>query len=195
MTTAFVLGNGNSRKPLDLNQLREHGPIYGCNALYREFIPDCLISTDKPIADEIQNSGYAKNNRFHTRRPLPGWGARSLPKEYKGFSSGPNAVAQACIDGYDRIYLIGFDLGTADGRFNNIYADTKFYKKLDDPPTFAGNWMKQIRQIAEQYTNKQFIRVTGPESAHAPTLVDIPNLKHQSINQLQESLNSRKGML
>ena len=36
----FAIGNGESRKSIDLNELRPHGIIYGCNALYRDFQPD-----------------------------------------------------------------------------------------------------------------------------------------------------------
>jgi len=50
MTRAFVCGNGISRQAVDLNQLRLLGKIYGCNGLYRDFEPDCLVATDKPIA-------------------------------------------------------------------------------------------------------------------------------------------------
>lgn len=195
MSVAFVLGNGKSRKKLDLNLVRECGPIYGCNALYREFVPDVLIATDKPIADEIQNSGYAKTNKFFTRRPLPDSGALKLPIMYKGMSSGPNALAQACLDGYTTLYMIGFDLGTTDGQFNNVYADTQFYKKITDPPTFAGNWMKQIKQIAEQYNTRNIIRVVGKESAQVTMFSDYKNITTLELEQFENRLNSRKGIL
>jgi hypothetical protein len=32
----FCIVNGESRKGIDLSQLRPHGKIYGCNALYRD---------------------------------------------------------------------------------------------------------------------------------------------------------------
>ena len=195
MTVAFVLGNGKSRLELDLHQLKQTGPIYACNAIYRTFTPDCLIATDPAIARAIQESGYAKTNRFHTRRPIEGLGARSLPKEYRGFSSGPNALAQACMDGYHTLYLIGFDLGTNDGQFNNVYADTEFYKKITDAPTFSGNWIKQIKQIAEQYDRRQFVRVEGPSSAFVPGFRDVPNLQTMPMDRFQEKLNNRKGLL
>jgi hypothetical protein len=67
MTRAFVLGNGVSRRGIDLEQLRLYGKIYGCNALYREFTPDVLVATDRPIATAIQESGYAQHNEFYTR--------------------------------------------------------------------------------------------------------------------------------
>ncbi len=83
MTTAFVLGNGRSREPIDLAQLKTQGPVYGCNALYRTFTPDVLIATDRPIATAIQDSGYAKKHRFYTRKPLPESGAHRLTANIK----------------------------------------------------------------------------------------------------------------
>lgn len=195
MTTAFVLGNGNSRKQISIEQLKPHGPIYACNAIYREFTPDVLIATDKPIAEEIQQSGYALKNRFYTRRPLENLGALTLDKRYRGFSSGPNAVAQCCMDGFVKIYMLGFDLGGTNGQFNNVYANTQFYKKSQDPPTFAGNWINQLAQIAEEYSNRQFIRVTGVESVHTPTLAKLRNVDFITVEQFQNLLNTSKGML
>lgn len=189
MSTCFVCGNGRSRLAVSLHNLQNHGPVYGCNGLYREFVPHCLVATDTPIARAIQESGYAQHNRFHTRRPIEGSGAKSLPKEYRGFSSGPNAVAQALLDGHYQIYLLGFDLGTTNGIFNNIYADTEFYKRVTDPPTFAGNWIKQIRQLCNEFIDREFVRISGPESAHIPVLNEIPNMRHRTMEQFKQSLN------
>lgn len=82
MTHAFVLGNGISRKDISLSALKEAGKVYGCNALYREFTPDVLVATDRPIATQIQESGYAKQNKFYTRRPIDGLGGFRLPENY-----------------------------------------------------------------------------------------------------------------
>jgi len=174
---------------LDLSKLREHGAIYGCNALYRDFTPDCLVATDAPIGNEIQKSGYALKNRFYTRRVIAGSGAMALSKEYKGMSSGPNALALASLDPHDLIYLLGFDFGGTDNQFNNVYADTQFYKKITDPPTFAGNWMKQVRTICEQFSDKQYIRVIGMNSTEVTTLSEIKNLRTMTIEQFKQSLN------
>ena len=58
----FCIGNGESRKGFDLNKLKPFGKIYGCNALYREFSPDVLVSVDHGIMHEIYHSGYSINN-------------------------------------------------------------------------------------------------------------------------------------
>ena len=61
MAIAFVIGNGISRRGIDLLQLQQLGHTYGCNALYREFLPNVLVATDKPIADAINLPRTPKN--------------------------------------------------------------------------------------------------------------------------------------
>ena len=60
MKRVFCIGNGKSRQGFDLEKLRPYGKIYGCNALYRDFKPDVLISVDNGIMHEIYQSGFAK---------------------------------------------------------------------------------------------------------------------------------------
>jgi len=179
MSRAFVLGNGISRKELDLNWLKTLGTVYGCNALYREFQPNVLVSTDRPISERIQHEGYALRNKFYTRRPIAGQGALSVPQQYFGFSSGPIAVGQAAIDKNIAIYLIGFDMGPdQQGKFNNIYADTEFYKKSSANPTYSGNWVRQLITVMKDYPKSNFYRVMGETTADIPELRGAKNLCH-----------------
>ena len=60
MKRVFLIGNGTSRKDFDLESLRPHGKIYGCNAIYRDgFRPDVLVAVDHGIMHEIYNNGVA----------------------------------------------------------------------------------------------------------------------------------------
>ena len=70
----FCIGNGESRKDFDLETLRPHGKIYGCNALYRDFTPDVITAVDMGIMHEIYNSGYAQDNQcvFRDWNTMPG---------------------------------------------------------------------------------------------------------------------------
>ena len=53
---AFILGNGPSR-PTDIKWLNNlEGVTYGCNALYRDWEPDFLVTTDPAMMREIVNS-------------------------------------------------------------------------------------------------------------------------------------------
>ena len=60
MTKVFCIGNGESRLGYDLNKLRKYGKIYGCNALYRDFMPDVLTAVDHGIMHEIYHAGVAQ---------------------------------------------------------------------------------------------------------------------------------------
>ena len=195
MSAAFVLGNGVSRLSVDLNQLKPHGRIYGCNALYREFVPDVLISTDKAIAHTIQNSGYAEKHLMYTRKPLPGLGARSVPQSYFGFSSGPIAVGVAAVDRHLAVYLIGFDMGpNANNRFNNVYADTEFYRKSSSLPTYTGNWVRQIVTICRDFPKTSFHRVMGETTAAIPEFNNINNLRHMPMTDFLDRINNTKDL-
>ena len=55
----FIIGNGESRKGFDLANLRQHGTIYGCNAIYRDFMPDVITAVDHGIMHEIYHAGVA----------------------------------------------------------------------------------------------------------------------------------------
>ena len=70
----FALGNGESRKQVDLKALKERGKIYGCNALYRDFTPDVLVCVDGGLMHEVYTSGYALKNKCYFRlwSKLPG---------------------------------------------------------------------------------------------------------------------------
>lgn len=182
MTIAFVLGNGVSRQLVNLNELKTHGRIYGCNALYRDFTPDVLVSTDKPISETIQNTGYAVQNKMYTRNPISGLGAERIPQPYFGFSSGPIALALAADADHSVIYVIGFDMGpSANGRFNNVYADTEFYRKSSATPTYTGNWTRQMAGVMKEHRRKNFIRISGPTTAPVQEFNKIPNLTHMPV--------------
>jgi len=62
MSNVFCIGNGTSRKNFNLDKIRPYGKIFGCNAIYRTFTPDLLISVDHGIMHEIYHSGYCEKN-------------------------------------------------------------------------------------------------------------------------------------
>lgn len=193
--TAFVLGNGTSRRYVDVDQLTKTGHVYGCNALYRTHTPRVLVATDTLIAGAIQESGYALDNRFYTRRPIPGSGALEVPDKYRGCSSGPIAVSLAALDDHNVIYLLGFDLGgLPNNKFNNIYADTEFYKKSSEKSTYSGNWIRQLCRIIGDFPKIQFIRVEGDTSAEVTDFDNYKNFNKMSMPEFIERINKTKDL-
>lgn len=195
MTIAFVLGNGQSRQAVDLSNLAVNGTVYGCNAIYRDFEPAVLISTDTPISTRIQEQGVSQKLRHYTRRPLPNSGSQRIPSDWFGFSSGPVATALACQDGHHVIYLVGFDLGALDNnRFNNVYADTEFYKKSSSRPTFTGNWIKQLCTVAKRFPRTNFIRIMGKNTADIPEFSRLGNWACLPMDRFLERVAAGKNL-
>lgn len=157
---AFVIGNGRTRLSASLDELARHGRVYGCNALYRDFAPHVLVSTDPGITGEIESSGYPRDHVFYTRKPNTALGSRLIPHHF-GFSSGPIAVKLAAEAGHHVIFLLGFDLQGSGGLQNNVYAGSDNYRSPGDKATYHGNWVRQLSTVLDEHPNQQFIRLIG----------------------------------
>ena len=132
--TAFVIGNGASRKGFNLNLLRDHGTTYGCNLLYRESdnfaFPDYTVSIEDyrkemiagdkfpknrcifpPEEEQYENVQYYKDTMdIETKR-----GRRS--------NAGMNALEAAIKKGAPFIYILGFDfMINGEGAVSNMFS-------------------------------------------------------------------------
>jgi len=166
---AFVLGNGESRKGIDINDLKEKGTVFACNAVYRTHRPHFLIAVDPKMILEIAETDYAVHNKvwsnfnaqYNKNQKIldhVNWFKPSL-----GWSSGPTALRMACDQGFKEIYILGFDYqGHNDGKrfkLNNIFGDSRNYKKRNDEATFYGNWMNQTKRVLQDFKDVKFHRV------------------------------------
>jgi|TARA_Y100000310_G_scaffold25684_1_gene24592 hypothetical protein len=148
---AYIIGNGPSRKGFDLNSLKASGQTYGCNALYRDFVPDFIFSVDtkmtmKMLEDKVYEKCIHYAPALEVNRPH-GKDKLHLTPNNPHWISGNQAFWTACVHGHKNIYLIGFDFreyGT--GELNNIYQDTKNYGPRHSDVIFE-IWLSQFRQI------------------------------------------------
>ena len=180
MSSAFVLGNGESRNGIKISDLQQHGKVFACNAVYRTETPDFLIAVDPKMINEIGESDYAVKNEVwsnfnhqHNKNPKilnhVQWFKPSL-----GWSSGPTALKMAADKGFDTIYILGFDYQghTRDSKrkgfqLNNMFKDSRNYKRSVDEATFFGNWMNQTKRVLQDYPKIQFHRVV-PNTGFKP---------------------------
>ena len=192
--TAFVVGNGVSRKPVDLNQLKSKGKIYGCNALFREYSPNYLVAVDVKMIIEINNARYQHSNEVWTNpnklyHQMTGF---NFFNPTKGWSSGPTALHLASIHNNNEIYILGFDykgLGE-DNRVNNIYADTNNYKKSNEAAKYYGNWESQTYSVIFNNPDKRYIRVLGENNFIPKRFSKLNNLTHMSVADFQAKMAS-----
>jgi hypothetical protein len=162
MSLAFVLGNGRSRLGIDPNQLEKKGKVYGCNAIYRDFLPDYLIAVDPKMVIEIDKNKIQNTTQVWTNRNSRFKEIENLNffEPSKGWSSGPTALWLASKHENLKIYILGFDYKGINGNFfNNVYADTYNYRRSTDPATYHGNWSRQTETVIKDHPNIEYIRV------------------------------------
>ena len=93
------------------------------------------------------------------------------------------------------VYLLGFDMGpTESGRFNNVYADTEFYKKTEALPTFTGNWIRQIMTVMRDHPRQRFIRVHGATTADIEEFNEVNNLEKLGMLDFLARINTPKDL-
>ena len=183
-----MLGNGTSRKSIDLNQLKNKGTIYGCNALYREFEPDYLVAVDTKMILEINKAGYQHSHNVWTNpnRSFNGMNGFNFFNPSKGWSSGPTALWLASTHDVQDIFILGFDYQGINDKINNIYADTTNYKKSHERATYHGNWLKQTCITCQKFSKKRYIRVLGENAFVPKEFSNINNLSHISIGEFEK---------
>lgn len=186
----FVLGNGTSRKPIDPEEIKPYGKIYGCNALYRMFRPDYLVAVDVKMILEINKAGFQHDNEVWTNPNKSYHNIKNLNIFHpsKGWSSGPTALWLAAQHSYNKIFILGFDYkGLENGKkLNNMYADTKNYKKSTEGATFFGNWLRQTASVIKENPNIMFYRVITPDNYIPEELNKFNNLKHIYVEDFQK---------
>lgn len=183
-SNAFVVGNGTSRKDLDLQQLLPHGNLYGCNWFFRdEFMPDVIVASDEPMTKSITkaHSAAVRQRQFYTWFPKPGSGAKKASCPEK-FAAGPMATWVACREheAHD-VFLIGMDFfgfGSKDvennGKINNLYAGEKHYTNQDIAPTYR-NWQRRFQYTMKMFPNVKFWHVNPFEGKSPERLRGLPN--------------------
>ena len=99
---AYCIGNGPSRKEFDLTTLKDTGQTYGCNALYRDFVPDFLFSVDRFMSitidkDKVWEKTFCYAPNIEVTRSK---GHLHLIPNNPHWISGSAAFWTACVHGH-----------------------------------------------------------------------------------------------
>ena len=192
----LVIGNGESRRDIDINSL-DYTKI-GCNAILRDAKVEHLVCVDKPMLREAVNSSYHKNSKVYTRKNL--FVQHQLEKNirmvpdlpYAGneraddpihWGSGPYAVLLAAKLATDDVHLLGFDLYSTDNRVNNVYKDTSNYSLSFKSAVDPRYWIYQIGKIFEHFPNTRFI-IHQDETWQLPKSWKLSNVSLDNISNL-----------
>ena len=192
---AYCIGNGPSRKEFDLNRLKETGQTYGCNALYRDFMPDFIFSVDTMMTQQMVTDGVGTKTIHYTPalevNRKQSKGMLHLIPNNPHWISGNAAFWTAGVHGHKNIYLLGFDFREyGKGELNNIYQNTDCYGERNDDKIFEG-WLKQFRDMLKMrpYVNYTVVHDNPPEFLHhLQTGTDLGNSKVISYAEFEKVL-------
>lgn len=186
-SNALVIGNGKSRLQFDLNQLQQLFTTYGCNALYRDFIPDNLIAVDIPMIYDILKKDIHRNCNFYIQghsqfdNHVERNNYKVIHYAYKeAFDSGNSAILVACQNQHKKIYIIGMDYDVY-----NVYSNTENYNKLAHS-SLPSQWQKRIKYIIDKYKDVEFIRVNANNIVPD---IQVDNFTNITVEQFKEIIN------
>lgn len=201
MSRALVVGNGESRRSVNLDNLKSKYTLIGCNALHRDITVDHLVCCDRRMADEAVNNPntkqtiiYVRPSWFHYfRKILKNKNIREVPPlPYSGemkrdqpdhWGSGGYAILLAASLEFEQVNLLGFDLYSVNEKVNNVYKGTPNYAKIDGQSVDYSYWVYQISQIFFYYPNVKF-RIINHKDWLMPGIWCQPNVSFINIDEL-----------
>jgi len=192
---AYCIGNGPSRKGFDLNKLKATGQTYGCNALYRDFLPDFIFSVDTKISvkmceDEVGLKTIHYGPALEVNRKQ-NKGMMHLIPNNPHWISGNAAFWTAGVHGHKNIYLLGYDFREyGEGQLNNIYQDTDHYGERNNDAIFEG-WLASFRTMLKMrpYVNYTVVHDDPPEFLnHLQTGTDLGNSRVMSYKEFEDTV-------
>lgn len=158
--TAIVIGNGTSRKSIDLHSLQNY-TTYGCNKLYIDYNPDYLIAVDKVMVDEFVKNKVDETHNVYTTFYIQMPGKLNYFTKHTGYNSGHTCCWLASQHKHKTVYMLGFDYIGINGKLNNVYADTVNYKRSTDDEVPYSKWYVELSQLLDECVDTQFIRIVG----------------------------------
>lgn len=190
MKIACVIGNGPSRLQFDLSTIGSKMTTYGCNALYRDFIPDYLISMDLNMVVEIIDNDIHRQTKLYTEHNnrLDQLAEDGEPINFfwnfkETNDSGNSALRLALQQDNDTVYMIGFDYGNGGSDLPNVYKGTLNYCDRHMYPAASmktSEWRQRLHKVLNDHSDKKIIRINGNNKSF-----DIPHEHYSELTPKQ----------
>tara|TARA_B100000035_G_scaffold137124_1_gene116868 strand:+ start:931 stop:1563 length:633 start_codon:yes stop_codon:yes gene_type:complete len=210
MIKRFVIANGTSRVGFDLNKLNGKGDTFGCNALYRDYMPDYIGCIDSPMFEELVRGDVYKATKMISKHLYEGTlkiypRARVYVQTFQealgedlNYDTGQTMLDYAArkTTGTGAIYMLGFDLSNyleqnkpTNDPMNNIYKGTDCYAPKEAKARYAGKWAIQMAEVFSKNRHIEFYRVGG--TIWPNNWNEHPNVKQITYEEFDEHLINR----
>lgn len=201
MSSAVVIGNGESRRSIDIESLKINNVLIGCNAVHRDIVVDHLVCCDRRMVEEAVDNPTTEHTEIYVREdwfkyyrktqkrknivtvpglPYQGEQRQDRPEHW---GSGGYALLVAAQLGFDNISLVGFDLYSKNNKVNNVYKDTVNYSAADQQSVDYSYWVYQVSKVFQYFPNISFT-VINDQSWTMPKEWQQTNVQFTSIEQI-----------
>jgi hypothetical protein len=189
---AIIIGNGPTRKIINLDNLVGKAPLYGCNALYRDFNEyDFIVAIDDGIIEELKTN-LDNQSRIIIPPEDERWESAEYSNQRRRNNVGMVAMDSAIKNGNNLIYLLGFDF-ILDGEdsVDNVYKDTDNY----GPETHAleeDNYyrMKYFEWYVREHIGVSFIFVVPDHKIEKCKSVRAGNVRGMRTSEFLKKLEN-----
>ena len=189
---AIIIGNGPTRKIINLDNLVGKAPLYGCNALYRDFNEyDFIVAIDDGIIEELKTN-LDNQSRIIIPPEDERWESAEYSNQRRRNNVGMVAMDSAIKNGNNLIYLLGFDF-ILDGEdsVDNVYKDTDNY----GPETHAleeDNYyrMKYFEWYVRKHIGVSFIFVVPDHKIEKCKSVRAGNVRGMRTSEFLKKLEN-----
>lgn len=199
----LVVGNGESRRGIDISKFSNRFETVGCNAIHRDFKVDHLVCCDRRMVDESVESDNTKDTKIYVREEwyryyrkvrkdkriqvVPSIPYQELRKQDKpiNWGSGTYAILVAANLNPKSITLLGFDLYPTDDKVNNVYKGTVNYSSKDSKPIDYSYWEYQIFQTIKNFPEIEF-RIYNKHTWKLPKSWNQDNVYFENFDLIKD---------
>jgi hypothetical protein len=189
---AVIIGNGPSRNIIDLHKLVGKAPLYGCNALYRDFTKwDYLVAIDNGMINELHKERVDDGDLIIPPEDERWESAKYSPNRRRN-NAGMIAMDYAIRHKNNLMYLLGFDfILEGEDSVDNVYKDSKNY----GPETHAreeDNYfrLKYFEWFVRQHLDVSFIFVVPDHKVEHCKSVRAGNVRAMRTSEFLKKLEN-----
>lgn len=206
LDSVVVIGNGESRRSINIQDLTGNTMLVGCNAIHRDAVVNHLVCCDDRMVREAVENPNTASTFIHVRENSYQWFRKiqkhknvillpDIPEQGfdridqpRNWGSGTYALLVASqIPNIKKVYLLGFDLYGNETLVNNLYKNTKNYSAGGSHAIDPSYWIWQAAKIFKLFPDINY------------TIVNFPNWRipseWQRSNVGCESIENFKMML
>lgn len=177
MKPAVIIGNGPSRKDIDLDSIE--ASTFGCNAIYRDHSKiDFIVAIDDGMIKELHENCDCSHTTLIVPPEDECWESADYnPLARRRSNAGMNAMIEAIKRGHNALYCLGFDFMLEDQEASaNMYKGSKNYgPETASVEEDVYNRLKYFDWFANEHPKVKFIMVIPDDSRvkqmHSPNIV------------------------